>query len=72
MDRVQSVQHHGLFIGVRLALLVGQRLGMRAVMNAALMQRGIAWLDLAFAEEIAVVIEKELVVIRVSVEKLGR
>ena len=50
-------------------LLVGERLGMRAVMDAARVQRRVSRLDVVLAEEIAVVIEEELVVIGIAVEE---
>src|SRR5207247_695784 len=49
--------------------LIGQRLRMRPVMDAARVQRTVSGLDVVFAEEIAVMIEDELIVIRVAVEK---
>ena len=39
MDGIQAVEHHGVFVGVRLLCLVGERLGMRPVMDAARVQR---------------------------------
>src|SRR6185312_11419930 len=69
VDGVEAVEHHGVFIGMRLFVLVGKRLGVRAVMDAARMQRTIARLDVVLAEEIAVVVEDELVVIGIAVEE---
>ena len=69
MNRIQTVQHHGVLVGMRLFLLIGERLGMRSMMDAARMQRGHTSLYVVFAKEVAIVIEDELVVIRVAMEE---
>ncbi len=60
MDGVEPVEHHGVFVRMRLFRLISQRLRVRTVVNAARMQRGTQpGLDIVLAfEEIAVVIEE--------------
>src|ERR1022692_3121945 len=69
VDRMEAVQHHRTFIGESLLALVGQGLGMRPVMDTSRVQRGHACLDVVAAEEIAVMIKNELVVVRVAMEE---
>src|SRR6185312_11971136 len=54
---------------MRLLALVGQRFRVRAVMDAARMQRRHAGLDVVFTEEIAVMVEEELVIVRIAVKE---
>ena len=54
---------------MRLFLLIRERLGMRTMMNPARMQRGHSRLDVVFAEEIAVVVEDEFVVVGIAMEE---
>src|SRR5207248_9402785 len=69
MNGTQAVQHHGVFISLRPLLLVCERFAMRPVMNASWMQSRPAGLDIVFTEKVAVVIEDELVVIRIPVKE---
>jgi len=69
VNRIQTIQHDRVFVGLGFLVLIGQRLGMRPVVDAARMQGGVAWLDVVFAEEIAVVVEEELVVVGVAMEE---
>src|SRR5207253_741866 len=69
VNRIQSVQHHSVLVRVGLLRLVRQGFRMRAVMDAARVKCGIARLDIVFAEEIAVVVEDEFVVVRIAVKE---
>ena len=69
MNGIQAVEHDGVLVGMRLLALVRERLGMRAVMDAARVQRCVSRLDVVLTEEIAVVIEEELVVVRIAMEE---
>src|SRR5271166_6413716 len=69
IDGIQPVQHHRVLVGVSLLSLIGQGFRMRSMMNAARMQRGHTGLDIVFAEEVAVVIEDEFVVVGIAVEE---
>src|SRR5688572_8365748 len=68
-DRVQSIEHHGVFIRLSLACLIRQSLRVRPMMETARMQRGHTRRDLVFTEEIAGVVENELIIIGVAMEK---
>ena len=66
---IQTVEHHRIFVGRGLLFLIGQRLRMRAVMDAARMQRSHSGLDVVFAEKVSVVIENKFVVIGIAMEE---
>ena len=58
-----------VFIGIAFRLLIGQGLGMRAMMDAAGMQGRIAGLHVVPAKEISIMVEDELIVVRVAMEE---
>src|SRR5215475_8454654 len=66
VNRIQAVEHDRVFIGLRFFVLIRKSLGMRSVMDAARMERAHSGANIIAAEEIAVVIENELVVIGVA------
>ena len=69
MNGIQSVEHDSVFVGTRFASLIGESFGMRTVVDASGVQSSHAGFDVVFREEIAVVIEEELVVIGIAMEE---
>src|SRR5436309_14397082 len=61
-DRVQTVEHNGILIGVRFRGLAGKRFGMRPMVYSPRMQRDHARLYVVFAEKVAVMIENEFII----------
>src|SRR5262245_35809668 len=68
-ERIARIDHHGVLVGLlaRVCGARGERLRVRAMREAARMERDHPWLDVVAAEEVAAVIEDHLVVVIVVV-----
>src|SRR4030095_6622946 len=74
-DWIEAIQHDCVLIGMGLGRLVGQGLRVRGVLGAARMQGCHPGIDVVLTEKISVVIEDELIVIRIAMKErntLGR
>src|SRR4030095_4201721 len=69
LDWIEAIQHDRILIGMGLGRLIGQRLRVRAVMDAAWMQSCHPGIDVVLTEKISVVIEDEFIVICIAMKE---